>query len=228
MTLPPTGEALLPEAVMQLAPGPDTLALFDADGTLWRGDICEDFTRWMIAARHFDARHWASYERLNAIDSAAACFHILAHFRGKSPAEIDERAHEFWTSAGERRWIGATTSAMAWLRARGVRTYVVSGTAQPVLEPLRSVLPADDILGLELELGADGLYTGRAAGIPSVGASKVARVRSVSDRPVCVAAGNSILDAAMLGTASLAWAVHPDAELLRLAQVSRWLITEAT
>ena len=72
-----------------------------------------------------------------------------------------------------------------------------------MLEPLARALPVDGIFGLELELDLDGRFTGRACGIPTVGASKADRIRAETQAEVQLAAGNSMLDVGMLKLAMI-------------------------
>ena len=58
------------------------LAVFDADGVLWHGDVSEDFTRWMIDQGHFDAALWADYAAAEAADPARGCLQMLQFYKG--------------------------------------------------------------------------------------------------------------------------------------------------
>ena len=224
----PSAGCDVPQRVRELRfPPSGAVAVFDADGTLWHGDVSEDFTRWMIARGRFDGALWPEYERVNAADPAAGCFFILRFYEGVPMAKVQASVAEYWQAAPERRWIAPVVAALRWAAQHGAVVHVVSGTPTPVLEPLPRLLPLAGVLALDLEVDAQGRATGRAAGTPSVGEGKCTRVLAATPRPVLLAAGNSALDVPLLRMSrGLAWAVNPDAELRQTAQREGWLVTE--
>lgn len=222
--------ATLPQAFERLAgrTGPRAAA-FDADGTLWRGDVSEDFARWMIARGDFDADLWAGYEQVNRLDPARGCLEILRFYRGHPLAALRQRVDEFWRTAAPRRWIGPVLEAFRWLSERGFATFVVSGTPRIVLEPLPRHLPVrpERILALELARDGAGRATGEALGTVPTGAGKAVRLRDAGASPLLFAAGNSLLDLEMLQSSELlAWAVEPDPDLRARAAAMGWPIYE--
>lgn len=226
--IPETTPAFVPAPVLALEPPASPwVAAFDADGTLWEGDVSEDFTRWMIAAGHFDATLWPAYERVAALDSAAACFEILRFYGGMPLPRVRELVAEFWRSpAGERAWRLDVLAALRWAAERGAQVFVVSGTPAPVFGDLGATLGLAGVIALELEADACGHATGRHAGCPSVGEGKVTRLRAATAAPCLLAAGNSALDVPLLTESQgLAWAVAPDATLAAAASRHGWLVT---
>jgi phosphoserine phosphatase len=204
-------------------------AVFDADGTLWHGDVSESFTRWMIARGHFDGALWDSYARVNATDPATGCLKILEFYAGMPLEVIDQHVAEFWATAPERPWIDPTIAALRWLADLEFTVWIVSGTPGPVLRPLIGLLPidADHILGLDLAADDDGRATGGHRGTPTFGAGKVQRITERTSDPISLAVGNSILDVQMMELSrDLRWAVNPDDALRAVAEQNNWLITE--
>lgn len=205
------------------------VAVFDADGVLWRGDVSEDFARWMIEQGHFDGAAWDSYTGVNAADPAAGCLAILEFYSGMAIESLAACVNEFWRTGGERGWIGPVVGTLRRLAAAGFSIYVVSATPRPVLEPLVQYLPvpADHILGLELEVNEDGRATGRPHGIVTCGIGKAQALRRLTAAPVFFAAGNSVLDVEMLRLSEdVRWVIEPDAELREIAEREGWLITD--
>jgi HAD superfamily phosphoserine phosphatase-like hydrolase len=225
---PALAELPVPREILRLRPRAGRgLAAFDADGTLWHGDVSEDFAQWMVAHGHFDAARWPDYLAIAAQDSRAACFSILELYAGMARAAIDAHVARFWREAPPRRWLRCVRAAIDAVRATGLRAIVVSGTPTPVFGPLREHLEVDGVLALDLEFDAAGRATGRHAGIPTVGEGKAARLRDTHTEPLLLAAGNSHLDHAMLALSEgIAWAVNPDAALRAAAEQAGWLITE--
>lgn len=205
------------------------MAAFDADGTLWSGDVSEDFTRWMIAEGHFDATLWPAYERVAARDSAAACFSILRFYEGLPLSRVRQLVAEFWRSAaGVRAWRLDVLAALRHLTADGAKVFVVSATPTPVFGDLAATLGIAGVVALELETDTSDCATGRHTGVPTIGEGKVTRLQAATPLPCLVAAGNSALDVPLLAfSRGLAWAVGPDAPLLAAAREHGWLITAA-
>ncbi len=205
------------------------VAAFDADGVLWRGDVSEDFTRWMIERGLFDATLWPRYTELNASDPAAACLMILEFYRGMRSDQIRDYVREFWRIAPPRRWNQDAVQAIEWLRASGFSVYVVSGTPQVVLGELPHHLSVDrdKILGIDLEFDPIDHATGCSAGTVTCGPGKVQRLREVTTDPVLVAVGNSVLDIELVELSEdVHWVVEPDAALRVVAEREGWLVTQ--
>ena len=224
----------VPEALRPLAEveGP-RLAAFDADGVLWYGDVSEDFTRWMIEEGHFARELWAGYEAVNADDPAQGCLTILEFYAGIERGRLGELVEEFWRTTPGRPWIQPVIDTLGWLAGEGYTLFVVSGTPASVLEPLPRHLPGDiaaEVLAVELEFELrDGVEraTGRKAGVVTVGEGKAERLRAATSEPVALAAGNSVLDIAMLDLSErYRWAVDPDDTLRAHAHSRGWLITD--
>ena len=226
--IPTTTQARVPAPILTLeVPESAWSAAFDADGTLWHGDVSEDFARWMIAAGHFDGAPWPAYETLAARDSKAACFEILRFYAGMPVPRLRQHVAEFWQSpAGDRAWRLDVLATLRYVVARGARVFVVSATPALVFGDLATTLGIAGIVGLELEVDTDNRATGRHTGIPTVEAGKVIRLRASTAGPCLLAAGNSALDVPLLeASRGLAWAVGPDATLAAAARRHGWLLT---
>jgi len=222
--------SLVPQAVRDLASSDERgLAVFDADGVLWHGDVSEDFTLWMIGEGHFDGRLWPVYERCNAEDPAAGALQILAFYRGMAQKDLRLHVEHFWQSTAARPWLMQVRATVRWAEEHGFTVFVVSATPSPVLQPLKRHLPVADVLALDLEFDVLGHATGNPAGVTTVGSGKAERVRAASRAPVQIAVGNSILDIPMLRMSTgVAWAINPDSALREAAEREGWLITHET
>ena len=89
MQEPPTpATELVPTFVKELRPLSDgALAAFDADGTLWQGDIFEDFCAWLVQAGELDAAALQAYENLCQKDELAAIEQMMVFFAGMHALE---------------------------------------------------------------------------------------------------------------------------------------------
>ncbi|MBN2360256.1 MAG: hypothetical protein JXR83_12460, partial [Deltaproteobacteria bacterium] len=95
---------LVPDFVQAMAlPDGPRLAVFDADGVLWQGDVADEFTLGMIEADHVNTGAlWPEYQRIFEVDAAAGCRFLLSFFQGLRPAELQPHVESFWRAG--RRW----------------------------------------------------------------------------------------------------------------------------
>jgi HAD superfamily phosphoserine phosphatase-like hydrolase len=204
------------------------LALFDADGTLWEGDIAEEHALWMIGTGRIHTGHlWPEYRRLLEVDFAESCRLMLRLYEGIPEGELARCASVFWREAMKLPFIEPAVEAVRALAQMGFKVWVVTGSPRQVLEPLRGLLPIERIVGMEFEV-AGGALTGRSAGLTTAGDGKVQAVRALFEGDVQLAAGNSVSDAPMLRMArDVAWAVHPSPALESIARERGWFISPA-
>ncbi len=223
----PIAESLVPELVRKIVLRDEPrLAVFDADGVLWRGDIFEDFTRWLIAAGEIAGERWPAYEALARTDTVAACYDILRFYEGMQASRFAALGERFWQEEAARPWNEAVVCTLHWAKQQDFTVFVVSATAALLLQPAMEHLPIDRIVGLELAEDSEGRLTGNVAGVPTCGPGKAARIRSAWPHSVQLALGNSILDVEMLQLArDVAWAFEPDATLAKAAEDAGWLVT---
>jgi phosphoserine phosphatase len=228
MTLSAARRPELVPAFIRELPLPDgpRLAVFDADGVLWQGDIADEFTLAMIESGHVNTGAlWPEYQRIFAVDAAAGCRFLLSFYQGWTLADLQPHLDRFWQR--ERRWNLPVIETIHWLVEREFAVWVCSCSPTAFLAPALHQLPIERVLGLEFELDRDGTITGWPAGITTAGPGKADCIRKAAgDRRVLLAAGNSRLDVAMLELASgLAWAIEPDPTLLEAAQRHGWQVT---
>ena len=222
---PPRDPASLPDFVRALpADGEGRLALFDADGTLWRDDVADDFASWMLEQGHFcsDAS-WDEYIRIYRDDHAAGCEYMLRFYAGLPLARVRARVDEWWRLA-PRRWVLEAVEALRWLGDHGYTTWIVTGSPTDTMRPLRDAYPVERILGMDFELDPAGVITGRLDGISCTDQGKADKVRSLwSGGPIELSAGNGSLDAAMIELAqSVRWSVYPNPRFEALSRQRGW------
>jgi phosphatidylglycerophosphatase C len=164
-----------PEQAPHAAP---SLALFDLDGTLTRGDTL--FT-WMAVLL---GRARAAAALTRALGSARKPDAMAADWRGRVKCAFLAHAAgieaERAAAAGAQvrkatRWRAPTVDALRAHAALGHRVVIVTGAPSLYLPALLADLPVDAVLGAELE-ARDGRLTGRLAAPNPVRAAKRARV----------------------------------------------------
>lgn len=166
------------------APRP-AVAVFDVDGTLTTGDCVLPFLRRVAGTRLAVAlgRHPLALlgglvrrdrDRLKALACAALA--------GVPVAEIDRLGAEFAREVVSSRLRDDTTARLRRHRELGHTVVLASASLDAYLEPLGTLLGADEVVCTALERGADGLLTGRLEGANCRGPEKARRVRSLLEQ----------------------------------------------
>jgi HAD superfamily phosphoserine phosphatase-like hydrolase len=217
---------LVPPFLRDAPPCTDgALAVFDADGTLWRDDVADDFTQWMIRSDEIPGDRWDEYTRIYRDDAPAGCELLLTFYAGLDRAHLRERIDHWWLHHARRRWIDEVVESVHHLDARGYPVWVVSGTPTDFLLPLERVLPVRRVLGMDFALDGRGRITGDLSGIRCAGEGKARKLRAVAaERRIFVCAGNGELDRAMMHLAERVWSVYPDAEFERYCRRRGWAV----
>ena len=202
------------------------LALFDADGTLWENDIADDCTIWMIGTgRIATGDRWAEYKRIYAGDAPEGCRYLLSFYQGMRSSDLAEHVEAYWNDFMRMEYIEEPVAVLRHLAGQGFKNWVVTGSPTDFLLPLLGKLPVEKIVGMDFERDAGGLLTGRHSGISCAGPGKAEKVRSLWSGPIQFAAGNAILDEAMMRLArDVVWAVHPHPALENIARAEGWWV----
>ena len=210
---------------IQVLPEP-RLALFDADGTLWENDIADDCTIWMIGTgriRH--GNRWGEYKSIYAKDAPAGCRYLLSFYAGLKQSELTEHVETYWRDFMKLDYIEEPVEVLHYLAQKDFRIWVVTGSPTDLLYPLQRRLPVERIVGMDYEVDANGILTGRHSGISCAGEGKAEKVLSLWPHAIQFAAGNARLDEAMMRLArDVIWAVHPHPDLEKIALQAGWEI----
>ena len=158
-----------------------TVAAFDFDGTLSRRDCVVPFLRRTAGTLRLSAGMLGPGGRAlppvlrrdrDALKAAAA----RVAFTGRRAEEIDDLGTSF-AAFVEANWLrGDTLAALRAHLSDGHRVVIVSASLEPYLVPLGASLGVDAVLCTRLEVGADGLLTGRLLGKNCRGQEKVRRL----------------------------------------------------
>ncbi len=227
------------EVVRSLSGAPSAWVATDADGTLWEGDVGED---WLSAVEEGVARldeiHVRAVARsmglgdlehprdvvrlarnafmLGSLDETTY-FSLVALTLGKLPEPV-ARAAVREALAGrslERRLIGETMAVLAGARSSAHRIVVVSASPRLVVEEAIALvgLEVDQVIGLELT--EDAMHTRTPRPYGSGKAVLLDELRGAT--PVHAALGDSPFDAPMLARSRTPLAVRPKSTLASLA-----------
>ncbi len=198
-------------ALVSRLDGPPGLAAFDADGTLWDGDLGEAVLRDLIARRRLPASPrdpWGEYLRLFEVGPAEAFAFAGRVMAGLSEAELRETSARVFAAEFAQRRFAETRWLLETLAGRGWEIYIVSASNRWSIEVAAEAygLPADRVAALDLETEG-GLLTDRVClPVPTL-AGKPALLRRRTGRRLDLAFGNSTLDIPLLLEATVPVAV---------------------
>lgn len=229
----PEKDALPPPVAEAVAPldGPGDVA-FDADGTLWRGDVGEELLRALAHQRLLPNRQgsglYEEYERRVAADPGDAYAWAVEVMEGLAESALAAECARLFDQrfAGKLfRWVRPLITA---LHAAGHRCWVVSASPVWAVRPGAAALgiPLDRVIGVTSDV-ENGLLTRRVHRPIPCGEGKVFRLKEKGCRPV-LGVGNGDLDLPMLAYSQRALVVaphqSPDNALVAAARQHRWPI----
>ncbi len=244
MTLPiasPSDIVQRLEAARRARAAERVLVAFDADGTLWSGDVGEDsFAALLASGEVRDAAHAALAEEAarfapDATGDARALLArlALAHEAGAMP---EDRAYALmaWAFAGwsvaevraraaalvERLDLRArrqaeTAPVIDWARAQGVPLWVVSASPRAMVEAGLASLGMGDarVIAMTPRQAGDVLLPDVERPIPYADGKAAALAAQADGARVLGAFGDSTFDLAMMAVSDVPVAVRPKATL---------------
>lgn len=216
------------------ARGPSAAAAFDADGTLWSGDIGEELLRELALHRRLihppPGDPFGVYERLFQHEPRRAFAFCVEVMRGLSVADVERWSDELYEARFSSRVFPSMKTIVEMLRRAGVRVFLVSASSAVSVRRAASALGLDPSLVLAVEGSVDGHGLFAGAVVPPVtcseGKMEALRGRLGSEKPA-IAFGNSVFDREMLAGAERAVLVAPrtsDRPVVVLAEAQGWLI----
>lgn len=219
---------------------------FDGDGTLWSGDIGEDFFHAFLDGNHTGAgAHDALAEEAKAhgVDASGTPTDLArrlhaAYLAGSFPeericeimtwvcagwtaSELDTFASQVVTSVAlANRFHEEAHRVVSWARGRGLAVYLVSASPRAVVEQ------AAKLVGIELARVVSATEHRDERGVVQssvqrpipYGPGKVTRLREkLGARALYAAFGDNAFDVPMLREAKVAVAIRPKARLVERA-----------
>ena len=226
MRLPEPVSSLVAEVTSRFA---GRNVVFDADGTLWRGDAGEDFLRHALHQRLFQGRY-ETYERLLADSHARAygwCVEVMA---GLEVDVVQRACDAFFEARFQGRIFPFVRPLLGALTRAGCVPWICSASPRWAVLPGARALGIDEahVIGVTCALEGQTL-TGRVDQPVPVGAGKVTWLERGGVRPA-LGVGNGDLDLDMLAHAERALVIGPpDSEnaLVREGRRRGWAILRA-
>lgn len=215
---------------------------FDADGTLWTGDVGEDLFQYAVdlellreearaplaeMARRFGIHADGSATSIGKalvdgfhagrLPNLEACELMTWGYAGMTLTTLHHLCREVSERKGLRNRMQSEVSRIVrWARSRGVRTIVVSASPRVAVKVGAALLdiPEEDIAAADPVIEGDVIQPRMGAPVP-FGIQKCAAERALlGDVPCLAAFGDNIYDLDMLKAARLGVAVRPKDALL--------------
>jgi HAD superfamily hydrolase (TIGR01490 family) len=213
------------------------LALFDLDGTLLAGDTDALWCAFLVGEGVLDAAAFGPANR-EVIERYARAAIAPAEFAGFYASTLAGRSPQAWAPLRDRfiaseiaPRIGARSQALVGRhREAGDRLVLTTATNRFLTAPIAARLGIEHLIATELELGADGAFTGRTAGVINMREGKLARLaawlaeESLADASLLDAVfySDSMNDLPLLEAVGHAVVVDPDARLRVEAAKRNW------
>lgn len=200
----PRMNAVLERLLPTLTPGAPVV--FDADGTLWRGDVGEDFLRWAIHQGLIDARY-ETYEALLERSPARAYGWAVEIMAGHREDALLGHARRFFHERFSGRIFPFVRPLLAKLSAHPV--WICSASPWWAVVPGAEALgvPPTQVIGVRCAV-IDGRLSGRVDEPVPCGPGKVTWLQRAALSPT-LAVGNGDLDVDMLTFAARPLVVTP-------------------
>ncbi len=214
-----------------------TLAIFDLDNTLLRGDSDHAWGEFLVSKDVVDGetyrtandRYYAQYVA-GTLDIHEFLAFSLQPLARHDRATLDTWHREFMEARVRPMITPAAHALVEDHRARGHTLVIITATNRFVTAPIATEFGIPHLIATEPE-ERDGRYTGRVAGIPSYRDGKVTRLQTWLAANGETLAGSwfysdSHNDLPLLNLVDHPVAVNPDAQLRAEAQRRGWRVLQ--
>jgi HAD superfamily hydrolase (TIGR01490 family) len=173
----------------------------------------------VMAANFFYKRHWMSDERIAAI--------MLKFYHKKRLEEFQQGAAAFYQEQLKPRLAPNILKRVEQHHQEGHVLVLISGSVRYLLEPVAEDLGFDHLLCTDLEVGPDGLLTGKAKGPLCLDSTKRVLSEKLAeeahiDLASSYAYGNHQSDLPLLELVGHPYAVEPTEPLKNVALKNGW------
>jgi len=152
---------------------------------------------------------------------------MLGFYKGRSIKPLLESAEDFYMEFLKPNLAPLVVDKLRWHKEQGHQTVLVTGSIDYYLQPVMNDLGIDHLLCTHLEVGENGLLTGRSKGPVCVGPTKVNLAMELAedhdiDLSSSYAYGNSHLDIPILEHVGHPFMVNPSPPLIRHGMKNGW------
>jgi HAD superfamily hydrolase (TIGR01490 family) len=210
-------------------------ALFDMDRTLVRRETASLYVRYQRSigeARRRDlvrVAYWVAQYTMGMIDAPQAAARAALSFAGTSEAVMAARCDDWFRRYVETHICDLGRHAVERHRARGELLAIVTGASPYAARPLARRLGIPHVVASELEVAADGTFTGRFVEPLCYGAGKIVRAQRLAEQHGFLLReasfySDSFTDLPLLEAVAEPVVVNPDPRLDRVAKKRGWRV----
>jgi HAD superfamily hydrolase (TIGR01490 family) len=210
-------------------------ALFDMDRTLVRRETASLYVRyqreigeatWRDALR---VSWWVAQYTLGVIDAETVAKRATKSFAGMHETVLSARCDDWFPRFVETHVCDRGREAVHRHRAQGDVTAIVTGASPYIARPCARLLGIDHVVATELEVGADGRFTGLLVDPICYGRGKIVRAERLAARlgfelRESVFYSDSLTDLPLLEYVAEPIVVNPDPRLRRVAKQRGWRV----
>ncbi|MBL8916710.1 MAG: haloacid dehalogenase-like hydrolase [Archangium sp.] len=213
------------------AVGQGRIVVFDADGTLWRGDVGEDFLRFAAQRKLFpNDVEYATYEHHLEQSPPYAYGWCVEILKGMPEAQLQEHCDRFFNERFAGRVFAFVRPMLERLRKAGITPWICSASPRWAVLPGARALGIDPahVIGVTCST-SDGVLTGVVDQPVPVGPGKVTWLERRGVKPL-LGVGNGDFDVDMLAASERALVIAPpdsDNGLVKNARERGWPILRA-
>jgi len=210
-------------------------ALFDMDRTLVRKETLSLYVRYQRSIGEATRRdllrvlYWVTQYTMGMIDAPEVASRALRVLEGTPEAAMAARCDDWFRRYVETHVCDLGRRAVERHRERGDLLAIVTGASPYAARPLARRLGIEHVVASELEVGAQGLFTGRFVEPLCLGDGKIVRAQRLAeaegfDLAEATFYTDSFTDVPLLEVVAEPVIVNPDPRLGRLAKKRGWRI----
>ena len=215
------------------------LALFDLDNTLLPIDSDVSWAKFLIDCQILDADWYAKRNDYFYAQYLAGTLDIyefldfqLAPLARHSRATLNALRERFIQEVIHPHVLPQARALVKQHQDAGALCAIVTATNSFITGPIAKEFGIDHLIATEIEVDAQGEFTGKPAGLPSFREGKITRVeqwlalmgRGLSDFPQSTFYSDSFNDLPLLARVTHPVAVNPDPRLLAHASEQQWQV----
>ncbi len=166
-------------------------------------------------------------KKLGVMNELGVARAMLSFYRGRDIQQFVDSAQDFFQEYLKPNFAPGVIEKLRWHQEQGHQTVLVTGSIDYYLKPVMDELELEHLLCTHLELGQDGLLTGRPKGPICVGEVKVDLAQELAenegiDLSASYGYGNSELDIPILKRLGHPVIVNPTPGLRAYAKNHGW------
>jgi HAD superfamily hydrolase (TIGR01490 family) len=210
-------------------------ALFDLDRTLVRKETASSYVRYLQRQGGATWRDllrvswWVTQYTFGVLDAPGVAAGAAQWLAGTPETVMSARCDDWFRRDVEPLIADAGRRAVDAHRSRGDLVAIVTGASPYIARPVARNLGIEHVVASELEVGADGRFTGRIVEPICYGHGKVTRARALAQRlafrldEACFYS-DSWTDLPLLEAVHTPIVVNPDPRLARVARRRAWRV----